>query len=452
VTLLISIAAFIVALGILVTVHEFGHFWVARRCGVKVLRFSVGFGKPLFSFNRPNDPTDYVIAGIPLGGYVKMLDEAEGNVADDEKHLAFNNKPLWSRFLIVLAGPVFNLAFALFAFWLILIIGESGLKPVIGKLSDTGIAAHAGLEVGDEIVAINDRHTVIWRVTAGLMASELLDSGSVTLSVKKSDGRQDKVQLVLPLDNQFEPNDILTQIGISPLLPLLAPRIGDVMNGEPGDVAGLRRGDLILSVNQQAIDTWGEWVELTRSSPNAAMWVELLRKGNLLNLTVTPKAVMDEELSIGRIGVSPLIDPSINQRFYATYSLGLLPALGEAAIQTMSYSVLTVKMIGRMLIGDASIQNLSGPISLAQYAGQTASIGLVSFLKFLAFVSVSLGVINLLPIPMLDGGHLFFYLIEAIKGRPVSDKAQAVFMRMGMLMLISMMLLAVFVDLGRLVG
>ncbi|MBQ0725210.1 MAG: RIP metalloprotease RseP [Cycloclasticus sp.] len=451
-TLLISIAAFIVALGILVTVHEFGHFWVARRCGVKVLRFSVGFGKPLFSFNRPNDPTDYVIAGIPLGGYVKMLDEADGDVADSEKHLAFNNKPLWNRFLIVLAGPAFNLIFALIAFWLILIIGEKGLKPVIGELSKTGVAIHSGLEVGDEIIAINDRHAAIWRVTAGLMASELLDSGSVTLSVKKSDGRQKKVQLALPLDDQLEPNDILKQIGISPLLPLLAPRIGDVMNGEPGDVAGLLHGDLILSVNQQAIDTWGEWVQLTRSSPNLAMRVELLRDDELLSLTVTPKAVMDDELSIGRIGVSPLIDPSINQRFYATYSLGVLPGLIEAAIQTTSYSVLTVKMIGRMLMGEASIQNLSGPISLAQYAGQTASIGLVSFLKFLAFVSVSLGVINLLPIPMLDGGHLFFYLIEAIKGRPVSDKAQAVFMRMGMLMLISMMLLAVFVDLGRLVG
>lgn len=451
-TLLISLAAFIVALGILVTIHEFGHFWVARRCGVKVLRFSVGFGKPLLSFNRPNDPTDYVIAGIPLGGYVKMLDEADGDVADEEKHLAFNNQPLWNRFLIVLAGPVFNLAFALFAFWLILIIGEKGLKPVIGELSETGVAIHSGLEVGDEIIAINDRHTAIWRVTAGLMASELMDSGSLQLSIKKIDGRIDKVRLVLPLDDQLEANDILKQIGISPLMPLLVPRIGDLIDGEPGEKAGLMPGDLIVSVNQQVINTWAEWVQLTQSNPNKTMQVELLRGDDLLNLMVTPKAVMNDGLKIGRIGVSPLLDPSINQRFYTTYSLGVLPALIEAAIQTTSYSVLTVKMIGRMLIGDASIQNLSGPISLAQYAGQTASIGLVAFLKFLAFVSVSLGVINLLPIPLLDGGHLFFYLIEAIKGRPVSDKAQAVFMRMGMLMLISMMLLAVFVDLGRLVG
>jgi len=450
-TILLSIVSFIVTLGILVTIHEFGHFWVARLCGVKVLRFSVGFGKPLLTFNRKNDPTDYVIAGIPLGGYVKMLDENEGVVEDDEKKFAFNNKPLLSKVAIVLAGPMFNLIFAAFAFWLILTIGETGLKPVVGELKKSGLAVHSGLEVGDEIVAVNDRPAAIWRVAMGLMSSELLDSGEVEISVIKADGRQNKVFLSTGSHGIPEPNEIFDRIGIEPRIPTLAPIIGEVISGDPADQAGLKSGDVIISVNGRSVESWGDWVLLTRANAKQLMTVDVYRNDLLLLLSMTPKEIIEDGVSIGRIGVRPFVDEEMLNSQYATYSLGFFPAISEAVIQTVSYSVLTVKLIGRMLIGEASVNNLSGPISLAQYAGQTASISFIAFLKFLAFVSVSLGVINLLPIPMLDGGHLFFYLIEAIKGKPVSDKTQSIFMRLGMAVLLSLMVLAIFVDMSRLI-
>ncbi|MBL4743179.1 MAG: RIP metalloprotease RseP [Cycloclasticus sp.] len=449
--ILISIISFVVALGILVTIHEFGHFWVARKCGVKVLRFSVGFGKTLFRFKRKNDPTEYVLAAIPLGGYVKMLDEREGNVKEDEKHLAFNNKSLFSRFLIVLAGPAFNLIFAFILFWAILIIGEDGLRPVVGGFNEAGLAAHSGLEVGDEIIAVNNRPSTIWRVAIGRMASEILDKGVVELTVAKPGGQ--KKTLILGNDSaeMIEPSDVLGRIGIEPLLPSIKPIIDNVVPGQRGDEAGFISDDLVLSVNQKNIDTWKEWVELTRSHPDTAMNVVVLRKSDKVSLTVTPKGVKENDQLVGKIGVSVFFESSLAQRFYTTYSLSGLAAISEAALQTFSYSILTVKLIGRMIIGEASIQNLSGPISLAQYAGKTASIGLVSFLKFLAFVSISLGVMNLLPIPMLDGGHLFFYLIEAIKGKPLSENVQAGFMRLGIFVLIGFMTLAVFIDVGRLI-
>jgi regulator of sigma E protease len=451
-TILISIISFIVALGVLVTIHEFGHFWVARRCGVKVLRFSVGFGKPLYTFYRKDDPTEYVVAGIPLGGYVKMLDEKEGVVEEHEKEFAFNNKPLLSKVAIVLAGPVFNLLFAFFAFWTILTVGEEGLKPTIGGLNKSGIVSQSGMAIGDEIVAVNGRPAPIWRVAVGLISSELLDSGKANIRVLKSDGNTANITLNVEPNAIPEPNEIVELLGMKPSLPAIKPIIGDVIAGEPADQAGLKPGDVIALVNNAEVLNWHDWVQLTRSNPNKPLQVEVLRDGEYTQLLVTPKEIIENNEPIGRIGVMPYIDESVMKNFYAIYRLDLMPAFVEAGQQTVGYSVLTVKLIGRMLIGEASVQNLSGPISIAQYAGQTASIGFVSFLKFLAFVSISLGVINLLPIPMLDGGHLMFYLIEAIKGEPLSDAKQAIFMRFGVVLLLAMMLLAIFIDVGRLIN
>ncbi|PHS71299.1 MAG: RIP metalloprotease RseP [Cycloclasticus sp.] len=451
-TVIIAIISFIAALGILVTIHEFGHFWVARLCGVKVLRFSVGFGAPLFKFNRKNDPTDYVIASIPLGGYVKMLDERDGDVTEDEKELAFNNKPLLSKIAIVLAGPLFNLIFAFILFWVILTVGEEGLKPIVGKLEPSGIASQSGIEVGDSFETINNRPASIWRVAIGLISSELLDDGQVTATVIKPDGRTNKVILRLRDGAMIEPNEMVASIGIEPFMPTMKPYIGEVIDGEPADKAGFKTGDLVISANHQLVDTWRQWVTVTRASPGVQLSVEVLRDEQVTQLLITPKEIIENDIVIGRIGVAPMIDEQFVETYYTSYSLAVLPAINEAFTQTMSYSVLTVKLIGRMLIGEASVKNLSGPISLAQYAGMTASIGLITFLKFLAFVSVSLGVINLLPIPMLDGGHLLFYFIEALKGKPVSEKSQAIFMRLGIFMLLSMMLLAIFVDLERFFG
>ena len=450
-SIIISMASFILALGILVTVHEFGHFWVARKCGVKVLRFSVGFGKPLIKFKRKNDETEYVIASIPLGGYVKMLDEREGNVEESEKKLAFNNKPLLSRFLIVLAGPVFNLVFAFLVFWLILTVGERGLKPVVGKLDPAGVAIHSGIEVGDEILAVNDRPATIWRVAIGLIASEMIYNGSVDLTVETPGGQTKDIQFNVQSGDIPEPNDIVNELGIEPFLPTLKPMIGNIVSAEPADLAGLKRGDLILSANNEEVDSWQQWVSVIRANPEKSISIIVLRNNERLALRLIPQKIIENDSPIGRIGVSPWVDEVSNDS-YTTYSLNGFSAIVEAATQTVHYSILTVKLIGRMLIGEASVQNLSGPISLAQYAGKTATIGLIPFLKFLAFVSVSLGVMNLLPIPMLDGGHLFFYLIEAVKGKPVSEKAQGLFMRVGLFVLLCMMVLAIFIDIGRIIG
>ena len=433
----------------MVTVHEFGHFWVARRCGVKVLRFSVGFGKPLLSFYRKNDPTEYVIAGIPLGGYVKMLDESESTVEYHEKHMAFNNKTLTQRILVVLAGPAFNFIFAILAFWLILTMGENGLRPVIGELDKTGIAIESGLEIGDEITAVNDHPATIWRVANGLILSELLDSGSVKVTVLKPGGNIEKRRLSFGDDLSIEPELLNKRVGISPQVPPLLPVLNEVLKGEAADKAGLKKGDMILSVGEKPVSSWADWVKVTRSSPNIKLPIKVERKGMVISTDVTPAEVEEGGEVFGRIGASVYIDESINEQFTTEYSLGPLDGIVESVRLTTHYSVLTLKMIGRMLIGTASVENLSGPISIAKYAGQTASFGLIPFLKFLAFVSISLGVMNLLPIPMLDGGHLLFYIIEGIRGKALSEQVMQMSMRVGMSVLFAVMILAVFIDLNR---
>ena len=448
-SIIISILSFVVALGILVTVHEFGHFWVARRCGVKVLRFSVGFGKPLLSFYRKNDPTEYVIAGIPLGGYVKMLDESESTVEYHEKHMAFNNKTLTQRILVVLAGPAFNFIFAILAFWLILTMGENGLRPVIGELDKTGIAIESGLEIGDEITAVNDHPATIWRVANGLILSELLDSGSVKVTVLKPGGNIEKRRLSFGDDLSIEPELLNKRVGISPQVPPLLPVLNEVLKGEAADKAGLKKGDMILSVGEKPVSSWADWVKVTRSSPNIKLPIKVERKGMVISTDVTPAEVEEGGEVFGRIGASVYIDESINEQYTTEYSLGPLDGIVESVRLTTHYSVLTLKMIGRMLIGTASVENLSGPISIAKYAGQTASFGLIPFLKFLAFVSISLGVMNLLPIPMLDGGHLLFYIIEGIRGKALSEQVMQMSMRVGMSVLFAVMILAVFIDLSR---
>ncbi|ORU89667.1 MAG: zinc metalloprotease [Cycloclasticus sp. symbiont of Poecilosclerida sp. M] len=451
-TILISILSFIVALGVLVTVHEFGHFWVARRCGVKVLRFSVGFGKPLFSFHRKDDPTEYVIAGIPLGGYVKMLDEREGNVAEDEKHLAFNLKPLLYRIAIVLAGPAFNLMFALFAFWVILVVGEQGLKPIVGGVEKASVASVAGFQSGDEILTVAGRPASIWRVASGLMMTEILNHGSAEVSVSTLGGERKSLLLDLKALGVLEPKEISKQIGLKPELPVIKPVIGEVVEDEAADQAGLRTGDLILTANKKDISTWAEWVEITRANPSKRIEVGVERTAGFLTVDLVPKEIVENGEKIGRIGVSALINKHDVEQYYTVYSLGPIDSLVEAARLTYSNSWLTLVMIGRIIVGTASVENLSGPVTLAQYAGLTASIGFISFLKFLAFVSISLGVLNLLPIPMLDGGHLVFYFYEGLFGKAMPENAQAVFMRLGLFILLGVMLLAFFIDLSRLNG
>lgn len=448
-SVLVSIASFILALGILVTVHEFGHFWVARRCGVKVLRFSVGFGRPIYRFHRQNDPTEYVIAAVPLGGYVKMLDEREGDVGAPELGQAFNRQSLRARTAIVFAGPAFNFLFAIFAFWLVFLIGETGLRSIVGEVTPQSMAEQSGIQSGDEILRVGSVETPIWNVAMGQIISQSLDNGQLELTIRGSGGITFSRQFDFGSVDGLEPPEIFERLGLRPWQPILEPVIDQVLPDGAAERAGLQTGDRIELVDGKPIERWRDWVSVLRANPGQTLQITVLRQGENRTLTLRPEPVVENGVTFGRIGATVKVPESVNSDMVGRYQLNPIQAIPAALEGTWRYSILTLKMIGRLLTGSASIENLSGPISLAQFAGQSATSGLITFLKFLAFVSISLGVINLLPIPMLDGGHLLFYLMEFIKGGPIPESVQEMGMRLGLAILVFVMGLAFFVDIGR---
>ena len=446
--------AFLVALGVLITVHEFGHFWVARRLGVKVLRFSVGFGTPLWKHVGKIDGTEYVVAAIPLGGYVKMLDEREGPVEQSELTRAFNRQSLKVRTAVVLAGPVFNFLFAIFAYWLILVTGDTGMRPLIGEIEPDSIAEKAGFVEGDEIIAVGDRKTPTWESAVYALLAESL--GDQDLPVRVRDQQYlEKVRWLeaRELADVTEDGQVLERIGLSPKRPLLPAIIGEVLAGEAADRAGLRAGDELLSVDGVPLEDWGAWVTYVREHPDQKMSLDVRRDGVVRPvLLTTGHRIDDGGTLIGRIGASVQVPEQLREEYRAEIRLGPVDAVGAAVQKTWDLSVLMLKMLGKMLVGEASVKNLSGPISIAESAGRSASYGLVYFLKFLAVVSISLGVLNLLPVPILDGGHLLYFLIEALKGSPLSESAQIQGQRIGILILLGLMTLAFYVDISRLLG
>jgi regulator of sigma E protease len=447
-----SVLAFIVALGILVTIHEFGHFWVARRFGVKILRFSVGFGRALWSRRFGPDRTEFVIAAIPLGGYVKMLDEREGEVPADELPRAFNRQPLGSRVAIVAAGPGLNFLFAVLLYWLMFVIGVTGPRPIIGEVDAGSSAARGGLAPGHEIVAVDGEPTPTWESVLHAAMQRVLAGEELRLRLRDERGIDRDVVLSLRDVNvdDVSKGDFFDRLGMHPYRPAYPPVIGEIVKDGAAERAGLRAGDRIRSVDGIAIEEWGRWVEVVRAHPGQTISVLVERDGETALLEVRPEPDDSEGETIGRIGAAldqstpPARAPSGIER-YAPHA-----ALGKALVKTWEVSTLTLRILGLMLVGDASVQNLSGPISIAQYAGQSASIGLVAFLSFLAIVSVSLGVLNLLPIPLLDGGHLLYYLIEFVTRRPVSEGIQAFGQQVGLVLLLGLMGLAFYNDLMRL--
>lgn len=441
----------LVALGLLITFHEFGHYWVARRCGVRVLRFSLGFGRALWSRQARNG-TEFVVATIPLGGYVKMLDEREGPVAPSERHLAFNRKPLGQRFAIVAAGPLFNLIFAVAAFWAMFLIGTPEMRPVVGETR--GLAAEAGLEREDLILRVGERRVQTWTHTLLGLIPPALDRRPVELALEDPAGRQRRV--VLPLNrlgDDFREEGALEFIGIQPWRPDLPPEIGSVADGSPASAAGLAPGDRITRINGIAVDGWRD---ITRLIPElaetgTALEVIVTRRGRELVFEVQP------ELNQGRLVIGiQAPEPSAEQqlaaeRAFTILRYGPLSALGAAAAETWRLTVGTLGILGRMITGKASLANLSGPITIAQLAHSSASLGISRFLFFLGLISLSLAIINLLPIPMLDGGHLMYYLVELVKGSPVSERTQIIGQYLGLLMIIGLMSLALFNDILRLI-
>ncbi len=449
--ILFSSVAFIVALGLLITIHEFGHFWVARRAGVKVLRFSVGFGKALWKKTTGPDNTEYMLAAIPLGGYVKMLDEREGEVAEHELHRAFNRQSLAKRSAIVFAGPLFNFLFAIVAYWLMFVIGLQGIKPVIGTVTENSPAAMAGLQAADEIVAVADHATPTWDAVRQAILTGVFDSGQVRLTVRRPGVTERDINLRLDENfiNDVKDGRVLEKLGLQMVLPTLPAIIGEVIPGKVAQKAGLLAGDKVQSANGEAISEWDQWVRVIRAHPGKAVPVTVERQGQTIEFVLTPDTVDFNGETIGQIGAAPLPPGPVPEHLQAVVRYGPVEALITATTKTWDMSVLTLRMLGKMIIGKVSLENLSGPITIAKYAGYTASAGLPTFLAFLAIVSVSLGVLNLLPIPVLDGGHLMFYGIEWIKGGPLSESYQVRMQQVGLAVLLLLMSIALYNDFAR---
>jgi regulator of sigma E protease len=449
-SLLHTLFYFVVALAVLIAFHEYGHFWAARRLGVKVIRFSLGFGKTLWRRQKSPDSTEFVVAALPLGGYVKMVDEREGAVAPADLPYAFNRQPLLKRSAIVFAGPLFNFLLAILIYWLVFMLGETGLRPVLGPLEQETLAARAGFHTGDEIVAVDGKKTPTWSYAISGVLEKAMDEEPIPVTVRAPDGELRELFLTVPKGVLEQPDRLQKTLGFQPWEPEMPPVIDRVEPGSPAQTAGLEAGDRIVSADGTEIATWKQWVEVIRSHPNAVIKTVIERDGVRFNLDVRPKAEPSPEGPIGRIGAGVRVPEDLAATMQVEYRLGFFAAFGAAVEKTGELSGLTLKMIGRMLIGKAGVENLSGPISIAQYAGQSARIGFNQFLKFLAIISVSLAVLNLLPIPVLDGGHLMFYLVEAVKGSPVSDQTQAVFQQIGLFILIGLMSLAFILDIERL--
>lgn len=442
---------FVITIGVLVSFHEFGHFWTARKVGVKVLRFSVGFGKVLWSYQKKSDTTEYVLSAIPLGGYVKMVDEREGEVKEDDFPFAFNRQPLWARMAIVVAGPVFNLVLAVFLFWCVLVAGETGIKPILGKVEQGTLAASAGFKEDEEIISVDDKLTPTWTEAMAVIFTSALD-GNKDIKVTVKDLNDEQSNRVLKLSgSDIQSSEILyKKLGFKPWSPTLKPVIGNVLPESSALRAGLLKGDLILSADNIVIKDWLQWVDIVKSHPNVTISLKIERDGVELPINIIPKSVQINQKLEGKIGASVSVPEDLIKSVSVKYSLSPLQAIPVSLETTWYYSVTTIKMMGKMLIGKTSVDNLSGPISIAQYAGQSASMGLVAFMKFMALLSVSLGILNLLPIPVLDGGHLLFFIIEGIKGSPVSEKIQSFFQQVGMLFLMGLMALAMVLDVQRL--
>jgi regulator of sigma E protease len=448
---LVNVLGFLLVIGVLVTVHEFGHFWVARRVGVKVLRFSVGFGRPLLQ-RRGADGTEYVLAAIPLGGYVKMLDEREAPVEPDQQSQAFNRKPLWARNAVIAAGPVFNFALAVIAYWLVFVIGALELRPVLGPVIPQSPAAEAGLQEGDELQRIGGVQVEAWDQVAMAML-DASDRNDIPVVVQRSSTGMTTLRLDLEAANVLQDGtDVLEQIGLQPWRPVIEPRIARIVDGSAAAGAGLAEGDLIRQIDQTRTEDWGDLVDAVRDRPGERVTVIARRDGGRISRELVLGSRGEGEQRRGVLGVVPRLDEDAYAGMRHEVREGPIAAVPRALDATWRGMTLTVRVLVKMVVGEASVKNLSGPISIAQYSGDSVSLGPVPFLKFLAIVSISLGILNLMPVPILDGGHLLYNAIEWVKGRPLSEAAQGVGQQIGMALLFMLMALAFYNDLNRLFG
>lgn len=447
-----NLLAFVVAISVLVAVHEYGHYIVGRWTGMKVLRFSIGFGRPIWRRIAGADRTEYCISAIPLGGYVRFLDSREGPIPEADEGRAFDQRPVPLRVAVLLAGPAFNFLFAIVAYWALFIYGIPTLVPAVGSVEPGSYAAEAGLRQGDRIVAVGDVATEDWETALVAMLDHMVSDGNVPLTLEADDGWQHEVSIHVGDDARrlTEPGMLFEGLGFQPFGPADLPAdIGSVEEGGPAERAGLQAGDRITSIDGEAIDDFAALVDVVQARPNLEVVVEYLRDGARRQTTlVTGDQVVDGQIR-GRIGVAR---GGSFEEFYYQRSFGPFESLTRSIQRTWSSTLFTVNMLGRMVTGDVSIKNISGPINIAQFAGESAQRGFDYFLGFLAIVSISLGVLNLLPIPVLDGGQIVYQAIEGIKGSPLSERAQIMGQQIGIFALILLMSFAFYNDLARIFG
>ncbi|NDW20601.1 sigma E protease regulator RseP [Alteromonas hispanica] len=442
-----SLGAFILALGILVAVHEWGHFYVARKCGVQVERFSIGFGKPIWR-RQGKSGTEYVIAMIPLGGYVRMLDGRIDDVPPELEEKAFNHKPVLQRMAIIAAGPGVNFIFAFFALWLMYLVGLETVKPVVKAVEDNSIAEIAGVKAGDEIISIDGRRTPDWEAVNLEMVSNIGGENTV-VTVRNASNNEKEVTFNLTTWN-FDPDieSPLSSLGLTPFRPDPTLTVGFVGESSAAQEAGLLPGDKITALNGDELSSWNALVDVIVDNPGETISLAIERDGQQRTLRATIARRDTAQGQSGYLGVSPTFEPW-PEGYVFTHQYGIIEAIGIALDKTWRLMTLSVEMIGKLLTGDVSVKNLSGPISIAQGAGTSAGYGLAYFLSFLALISVNLGIINLLPLPMLDGGHLMFFIVEWITGKPVPEAVQEWGYRIGGVLLFMIMGIAIFNDIAR---
>ncbi len=451
-TILWYVGAFALAIGVLVTVHEFGHFAVARLCGVKVLRFSLGFGRVLLRCQKTPEDTEWVLCAVPLGGYVRMLDEREAPVPTAELSQAFNRKSVWRRLAIVAAGPAANLLLAVLIYWIGFMQGVTELRPIIAQPSVESPAGKAGMQAGDEIVAVSAQAVRSWSDVRWVLVRHLVDNQTVDLKLHSHGGERMVTLATEGLGDDLERADPLKDLGLAPFRPDVPPVIGSLAEGGPAAKAGILPGDRVLSIDGKPLESWDDLVRGVSASPGRPLSIEVRRGNEFKSFSIVPEAHSDQGNTIGRIGVAVQADSAWRDRLLVELRYGPVEAFGRAARQTWEMAGFSLKMLGRMITGHVSLKNISGPVTIADYAGQSAKLGADAYIRFLALISISIAVLNLLPIPLLDGGHIMYYLAEILMRRPVSQKVMEIGQQIGFTLLASLMAFAFFNDITRLLS